>query len=481
MPTASRTRYDAVIVGAGPNGLSAAVTMAMAGRSVLVVEGADHIGGGARTAEVTLPGFRHDLCSAIHPLAVGTPFLNRLPLEQHGLEWVHPDVLVAHPVEGDRAGALYQSVDRTADGLGEHDGQAWRRLFHAPVRAWEDIGTQLAAPFSWPKHPVAVALTGLQSLLPARGVMDGMFDTEEAKALFAGAAAHAFMRLEAPASAAFGFVLIAAGHARGWPLARGGSQAIVDALASYLVELGGEIQTGRHVKSVEELPPAEQYLLDVTPRQLLSMAGHRFPARYQRRLERFTYGAGAFKVDYALDGPVPWRNAEARRAGTVHVAGTMAELADAERAVQEGRVPDKPFVLVAQQSLFDDTRAPAGKHTLWTYCHVPHGCTEDMTERMERQIDRFAPGWRDLVLARAARGPAELEAYNPNFIGGDIAGGNHGIPKLLAGPTLRARPHTTPDPAIFLCSSSTPPGPGVHGLCGWHAARAALLAGRKRA
>ncbi|HWH33049.1 MAG TPA: NAD(P)/FAD-dependent oxidoreductase [Egibacteraceae bacterium] len=480
MPAASRPRYDAVVVGAGPNGLSAAVTLAMAGRGVLVVEGADRIGGGARTAEVTLPGFAHDLCSAIHPLAVATPFLPRLPLDRHGLEWVHPEVLVAHPLDDGRAGVLRRSLEDTADGLGDADGRAWRRLFRAPLHAWDDVAGQLVAPLSLPRHPLALAGTALQALLPARGVMRGMFTGEEAQALFTGAAAHAFMRLDAPFSAAFGLVLIAAGHAHGWPLARGGSQAIADALASYLVELGGEIVTGWQVRSVEELPPAEQYLLDVTPRQLLGVAGHRFPPRYQRQLQRYAYGPGAFKVDYALSGPVPWRNADARRAGTVHVAGTMEELAAAEHAVVQGRVPERPFVLVAQQSLFDGTRAPAGTHTLWAYCHVPHGCTEDMTERMERQIDRFAPGWRDLVLARATRGPADLEAYNPNFVGGDIAGGNHGVHKLLAGPTLRLRPHTTPDPTIFLCSSSTPPGPGVHGLCGWHAARAALLAQTSR-
>jgi phytoene dehydrogenase-like protein len=480
MPATARPRYDAVVVGAGPNGLAAAITMAMANRSVLLVEGAEQIGGGARTAEVTLPGFHHDLCSAIHPLAVATPFLNRLPLDKHGLEWLHPEVLAAHPLDGGRAGLLYQSVERTAAGLGGRDGRAWRRLFAATVGAWEDIATQLTSPFALPRHPLRFAAAGLQSLLPARGLLDGTFRAEEPKALFAGAAAHAFNPLERPASAAFGLLLIGAGHAHGWPIPRGGSQAIVDAMASYLRELGGEIVTGWPVTSIDELPPADSYLLDVGPHQLLRMAGERFPAGYRDKLAGFTYGPGAFKIDYALDGPLPWLHPEVGRAGTVHVVGNVAELAEAERAIQQDRVPERPFVLLAQQSLFDDTRAPVGKHTLWAYCHVPHGCTVDMTERIEAQIDRFAPGWRDLILARSVRGPAELEAYNPNLVGGDIAGGSQGVVKLLTGPTLRARPHTTPDPSIFLCSSSTPPGPGVHGLCGWHAARAALLGQRRR-
>ena len=480
MPTASRPRYDAVVVGAGPNGLAAAITMAMANRSVLVVEGAEQAGGGMRTAEVTLPGFRHDLCSAIHPLAIATPFLNRLPLDKHGLEWIHPEVLAAHPLDGGRAALLYHSIDRTAEGLGDRDGRAWRRLLGPAVGAWEDIAAQLTTPFGLPRHPLRFAAAGLQSLLPARGLLDAAFRDDEAKALFAGAAAHAFNPLERVTSAAFGFLLIGAGHAHGWPVPRGGSQAIADAMASYLRELGGEIVTGWPVASIDELPPADRYLLDVGPHQLLAIAGDRFPAGYRAKLARFTYGPGAFKIDYALDGPLPWTNPGVARAGTVHVVGDIAELAEAERAIQQDRVPARPFVLLAQQSLVDDTRAPAGKHTLWAYCHVPHGCTIDMTERIEAQIDRFAPGWRDLILARSVRGPAELEAYNPNFVGGDITGGSQGVVKLLTGPTLRARPHTTPDPAIFLCSSSTPPGPGVHGLCGWHAARAALRDHRPR-
>ncbi len=469
-----RPSLDAVIVGAGPNGLAAAVTLAAAGKSVHLVEAASTIGGGARTAELTLPGFHHDICSAIHPLAAGSPFLSSLPLAQHGLQWIYPDVTLAHPLPDGRAGVVWRDLERTAVGMGV-DADAWRRHIGSLAGRWDVLAPMLLAPLvRVPRHPLALARFGLPALAPAAALERRWFETDEARALFAGCAAHAFLPLGKPLTASFGLVLLASAHAVGWPIAAGGSQAIAGALASYLRSLDGTIETGHRVRSLDDLPAARVVMLDVAPRDLATIAESRLAAREQRRLQRFRHGPAAFKVDYALAGPVPWLNESAGRAGTVHVVGTAADAAAAEHEVASGRIPERPFVLIAQQSLFDHTRAPEGKHTLWAYCHVPNGSDVDMAGAIERQIERFAPGFGDLILARHVANPAWLEEHNPNYIGGDIAGGWNGGLRAVARPSLTFRPYSTSDPAVWLCSSSTPPGPGVHGMCGFHAANAVL-------
>jgi len=468
------SQLDAIVVGAGPNGLAAAIALAQAGRSVRVIEGEPAIGGGTRTEELTLPGHLHDVCSAVHPLLIGSPFLASLPLAEHGLAVIHPDLPLAHPLDGGRAVALHRSVAETAAGLGA-DGAAYERLLGPLVRDWEELaGLVLGPPLRPPRHPIPAARFAAHGLRSVSGLARRRFAGEPARALLAGNAAHSMRPLTAPGTGAFALLLVMLAHAVGWPVAAGGSRAISDAMASLLRSLGGEIETGRPVASLRELPPARAVLLDVTPRALLRIADGRFTGRYRRALERFRYGPGVFKVDYALREPVPWAADECRRAGTVHVGGTAAELAASEAQVGAGATPSRPYVLVAQQSLFDPARAPAGAHTLWAYCHVPNGSAVDMTDAIERQIERFAPGFRDVVAARHSIGPAQVEAKNPNYVGGDINGGLADLRQLLARPALRPAPHATPDPRIFLCSSSTPPGGGVHGMCGWHAAQAAL-------
>ncbi|HET7172393.1 MAG TPA: NAD(P)/FAD-dependent oxidoreductase [Gaiellales bacterium] len=465
---------DAIVVGAGPNGLAAAIALAQAGRSVRVVEGAAAIGGGTRTEELTLPGHLHDVCSAVHPLLLGSPFLRSLPLAGHGLAVVHPDLPLAHPLEGGRAVAVHRSVSETAAGLGA-DGPAYERLLGPFARDWEELaGILLGPPLRLPRHPLPAARFAALGLRSVSGLARGRFGGEPARALLAGNAAHSMRPLTAAGTGAFALLLVMLAHGVGWPVAAGGSGAIAGAMASLLRSLGGEIETGWPVTSLEELPPARAVLLDVTPRALLRIADGRFTGRYRRALERFRYGPGVFKVDYALREPVPWAAEECRRAGTVHVGGTTSELAASEAQVAAGVAPSRPFVLVAQQSLFDPARAPAGAHTLWAYCHVPNGSDADMTDAIERQIERFAPGFRDVVAARHTMGPAQVEAKNPNYVGGDINAGLADLRQILARPALRPVPHATPDPRLFLCSSSTPPGGGVHGMCGWHAARAAL-------
>ena len=465
--------YDAIVVGSGPNGLAAAITVAQAGRSVLVLEANDTIGGGARSAELTLPGFMHDTCSAIHPMAVASPFFSTLPLSEHGLQWVHPPAAAAHPFDDGTAAVLERSVYETAEMLGP-DARGYRRLMGPLVADWDKLAEPLLGPLSPPRHPLALARFGLRAIRSARGLATAHFRGERARAFFAGIGAHSMMPLEKAPSAAFGLVLGMAGHAVGWPLPRGGSGAISDALASHLRSLGGQIETGRRVKSIDELPPSKAVLLELTPKQVVSVAGHRLPSGYRRRLERYRYGPGAFKLDWALDGPIPWKAQDCARAGTVHLGGTMDEIASSERAVWRGEHSERPFVLVAQQSLFDDTRAPEGKHTAWAYCHVPNGSDLDMTERIEAQIERFAPGFRDRVLARHVMTPAWLEANNANYVGGDINGGVQDFTQLYTRPTLRLVPYSTPTKGLYICSASTPPGGGVHGMCGHHAARAAL-------
>lgn len=471
--TPKRHSYDAVVVGAGPNGLSAAVTLAQAGKSVVVFEEADTVGGGARSAELTRPGFIHDVCSAIYPLGIGSPFLSRLPLDEHGLKWTQPSAPLAHPLDDGTAVMLERSIEETSDGLGP-DGRAYRRLMGPLVAGWDHLSAQLLGPFRPPRHPFAMARFGLSAIRSGYSIASGRFQGERARALFAGLAAHSMMPLERPVTASFGLVLGMAAHAVGWPISQGGSQNISDALASYLRSLGGEIVTSSRVESIDELPVSDAVLCDVTPRQLLKLAAGQLPPRYRRRLTRYRYGVGVFKMDWALDGPIPWTAKECARAGTVHLGGTLEEVAASERRIGEGHHPERPFVLVAQQSLFDPTRAPEGKHTAWAYCHIPQGSTFDVSERIEAQIERFAPGFRDLVLDRSVMGPSALEEYNANYVGGDINGGIQDWRQLFTRPTPRIVPYSTPVKGLYLCSSSTPPGGGVHGMCGHFAARAAL-------
>ena len=462
---------DAVVVGSGPNGLAAAVTLARAGRSVLVFERADSVGGGARSAELTEPGFVHDVCSAIHPFVAAAPFFRETPLGEHGLELVHPDAPAAHPLDDGTAVVLERSVEETAAGLGS-DGAAYRRLLAPLVRDHEWLVPFLLGPRPLPRRPILAARFGLPALRSAAGLIR-RFEGERAKALFTGLAAHSIQSLRRSPTASFALVLALAAHAYGWPFARGGSQRIANALVWYLQSLGGRVETGREVGSVDELPPG-MTMLDLTPRGVIDVAGQRLPGRYLRSLRRYRYGPGVFKVDWALDGPVPWTAEECARAATVHIGGTAAEIVESEETVWQGREPERPYAIVAQQSLFDDTRAPAGKHTLWAYCHVPNGSTMDMTERIEAQIERFAPGFRDRILARHTMGPADFEAYNPNYVGGDINGGVQDLRQLWTRPAARLNPYSLPVDGLFLCSSATPPGGGVHGMCGYHAARSAL-------
>ena len=465
--------YDAVVVGAGPNGLAAAIAVAQKGCSVLVVEGRDTVGGGARSAALTLPGFLHDICSAIHPLAAGSPFFSTLPLSDHGLDWVQPPVPLAHPMDDGTPVMLERSVEATAEALGS-DAASYNRLMGPLTRDWGKLSIDVLGPLRVPRHPLMTVRFGLTGLRSALSLARARFRGERARALFAGLAAHSMLPLEQRLTAAFGLVLGASAHAVGWPMPRGGAQRIADALASHLTSLGGEIKTGAPVESVDDLPPAGVTLLDVTPRQVIDLAGRRLPRSFQRRLEAYRYGPGVFKMDWALDGPVPWKDPECARAGTVHLGGTMAEIAHGEREVWQGRHPEHPFVLLAQPSLFDPSRAPEGQHTAWAYCHVPNGSDFNMAGRIEAQVERFAPGFRRRVLGRSVRPPAALEEYNPNYVGGDINGGVQDLGQLFSRPTRMFSPYSTPARDIFMCSSSTPPGGGVHGMCGYFAARAAL-------
>ncbi|HXA51874.1 MAG TPA: NAD(P)/FAD-dependent oxidoreductase [Candidatus Acidoferrum sp.] len=462
MPFSAKPR--AAVIGSGPNGLAAAIVLARAGCPVTVFEGADCIGGGIRTAELTLPGFLHDICSAIHPMAASSPCFESFDLPAHGLEWVHSPIAAAHPFDDGSAALLYRSIADTARGLGA-DGAAWARVFGPGAAAWSDLRHDLLSPLiGIPRHPIQMARFGIDAVRSTRGLAESAFRGAAARALFAGTAAHSTLPLDAPFGASFGMVLTMAAHAVGWPFPRGGSQRIADALAGCLRSHGGNIFTGNRVTV---LPNEKLVLGDVGPREMLALAGDRFPASYREALARYRYAPGAFKLDWALDAPIPWRAPECLQAATVHLGGTLDEIAQYERT-HTGR----PFVLLTQTSLFDATRAPAGKHTAWAYCHVPNGSTVDMTAAIEDQVERFAPGFRQRILARSVRGPADLERDNPNLVGGDFSGGAMTPMQLFLRPARGL--YRTPLEGVFFCSASTPPGGGVHGMCGYHAARAAL-------
>ncbi len=467
---------DAVVVGAGPNGLTAAITLARQGLAVRVYEAGETAGGGARTRELTLPGFRHDPCSAVHPLGAGSPVLTRLPLRRHGLRWLQPPVPLAHPFDDGSAAVLDRSVQKTAQSLGA-DGRRYQRLVEPFRGHWEQLASGVLRPqlAGLPRHPLLMAGFGLRSVLPTAALSHTVLRDHAARALLAGLAAHAMVPLTALATSPLALVFAVAGHEVGWPVAGGGSQAISDALAGYLTELGGEIVTGFQVRAWGDLPKARAVLFDTSPATLARVAGDQLPPRYLRQLRRYRYGPAVFKIDYALDGPMPWTAQAARRAGTVHLGPEYADIAAALRACAHQAAPDPPFLIVAQPSVADPSRAPAGKHVLWVYCHVPNGWAGDATAAIERQLERFAPGFGDLVLARRVAGPAELEAGNANYVGGDIGCGSMSGLQPVARPVLRRVPYATPNEGIYLCSSATPPGPGVHGMCGYHAARTAGL------
>lgn len=472
-PVKDSFEYDAVVVGSGPNGFAGAITLARFGCSVLMIEAKDIVGGGMRSSELTLPGFVHDVCSAIHPFGMASPFFRSLDLSSHGLEWIHPPVALAHPLDDGTAVLLERSADITAEGLGS-DARSYRKIMRPIVSSWDKLVEDVLRPLHFPRHPLVLSTFGLKASQSVDHLVQSRFKASRARALFAGIAAHSIMPMDRAGGAASGLVLSAAGHAVGWPMAKGGSQSMADALKHYLVTLGGEVHTGVEVHSLDELPKARVVLLDITPRQLASIAGDRLPQDYRERLLDYRYGPGVFKMDWALGGPIPWKASACLRAATVHVGGTFEEIAHAENTIWNGKHPDKPLVILAQQSLFDPTRAPDGKQTAWAYCHVPNGSTVDMSERIEAQIERFAPGFKDGILARSIMNTADMEAYNPNYVGGDIAGGIQSPLRMMLRPPGHWQAYATPVKGIYLCSSSVPPGAGVHGMCGYHAARKAL-------
>jgi phytoene dehydrogenase-like protein len=467
------TEYDAVIVGSGPNGLAAAITIAQQGLSVLVIEAADMIGGGIRSAQLTLPGYIHDICSAIHPFNRTSPFFRRVPLEKFGLEWIYPSAALAHPLEDGPAIMLENSIESTAANLG-CDSNAYVKLMRPIVDNWEKIAPQILGPFRFNRYPLIMARFGINAVRSARGLFGHRFSGERARALMSGIAAHSAIDLRRSPTAAFALVLTALAHANGWPIARGGSGAVAEAMVGALKSYGGKIETSRPIHAFNNIPSARAVLFDLTPRQILGIAGHLLPSGYRHRLGKFRYGPGVFKLDWALDGPIPFSADGCSRAATVHLGGRLDDIVQSEREVAEGRHPEHPFVILAQQSLFDASRAPDGKQTAWAYCHVPHGSTFDMTGRIETQIERFAPGFRNRIIQRHVMNSADLQVHNANYIGGDINGGMQDWGQLFSRPVASLNPYRMPARGLYICSSSTPPGGGAHGICGFRAAKTAL-------
>lgn len=469
----SNYKYDAVVVGSGPNGLAAAIALALNGLSVIVYEEKSCIGGGMRSEALTLPGYTHDVCSAIHPLAIGSPFLSKLPLEDHGLQWIHPSAPLAHPFDDGTCTLLERSLDKTCEGLGS-DSSAYRALFSPIIQNWPHLEDTILGPLQIPRHPLEAIRFALKAIRPASNLARSYFKDPKTQALFAGLAAHSILPLDKMITGAAGLVLGALGHLYNWPMPQGGSQALANAMGAYFKSLGGTIITDTKITSIKELPSSRTVFFDLTPVQILSIAGDSLTASYKRQLENYRYGPGVFKMDWALDGPIPWKAAACQRAGTVHIGGSIEEIEESEKAIWKGKCVEKPYVLLAQQSLFDPSRAPMGKHTAWAYCHVPHSSMVDMTDRIETQIERFAPGFRDLILAKSTKNTQQMTQFNPNYIGGDITGGVQDIGQLFTRPVKRIVPYATANPRLYICSSSTPPGGGVHGMCGYHAARVAL-------
>lgn len=464
----SSPEYDAVIVGSGPNGFAAAITLQRAGLSILLIEAKNTIGGGLRSAELTLPHYIHDVCSAAHPLAVTSPFFKTLPLHEHGLEFIDSPVICAHPFDDGDAAALFRSVEDTAHSLHE-DEHTYLKLIKPIVRDWPRIEDDALGPLHFPRHPGEMVRFGLKAIHPATKIAR-RFKSKGARGLWAGISAHSIQPLTSAATSATALVLITAGHLNGWPIARQGSQSIAMALGSYFISLGGVIETGFHIHSLKQIPPCDAILFDTSPRQLLQVDGIHFSSFYKWQLSRYRYGMGVFKMDWALDGPIPFTSEVCRKSGTVHLGNTLEEIVASEQLTSQGKHPGKPFVLLVQPSLFDDTRAPAGAHTAWAYCHVPNGSEINMTDQIEQQVERFAPGFRKRIMARHIMNTRQIEEYNPNYIGGDIIGGAMNLGQLFTRPAVRLSPYSTSAKGIYLCSSSTPPGGGVHGMCGYHAA-----------
>lgn len=478
------THFDAIVIGAGPNGLSAAIRLTQAGLSVLVLEGHETIGGGTRSCALTLSGYTHDICSAIHPLGLASPFLRKLPLHEYGLEWVHPEVPFAHALDPDDPILIHQDLNATADALGK-DGRAWKKLFAPYVENWQALMDDFLGPLFLqrplplpPKHPILMTRFGLTAIQSATGLAHRWFNGTRARAAFGGMAAHSMMPLEWLTLGGFGIMLGVLAHAVGWPMAKGGSQQIANAMGAYFQSLGGKIITGQTISAREQLPPAKAILFDTSPRSVLSIAGDRLAPGYARQLQKYQYGGGVCKVDWALSEPIPWKSAAFARAATVHLGGSLEEMRVSERAIWEGKISERPYVLLVQQSLFDGSRAPEGRHTAWAYCHTPHGWDEDVSGLIEARIEQFAPGFREVVLAKSVRTAVQMEAYNPNYVGGDINGGVQNLRQFFTRPVVQWNPYRVPGDfgaaKAYLCSSSTPPGGGVHGMCGFYAAETVI-------